>query len=104
VLERLEPVGWAEEILPAATTAELSQLRRLYTAASLCMFTDRPDAGAGYVEHALEAEPRYDPFPGGFSRYWEAAAHLHAGRSQRWWGLLSNLPTIGISRRANLQH
>ncbi len=37
LLRRYESVGWAEEILDAATAAELSQLPRLYTAASLCM-------------------------------------------------------------------
>ena len=44
-LQRFEPVGWAEEILAAATAADLPQLPRLYTAASLCLFTGRADAG-----------------------------------------------------------
>ena len=37
-LQRFEPVGWAEEILEAATAADLPQLPRLYMAASLCLY------------------------------------------------------------------
>jgi predicted ATPase len=35
--QRFEPVGWAEEILQAATDADVAQLPRLYTAASNCL-------------------------------------------------------------------
>ena len=35
-LNRFEPVGWAEELLPAATAADVPQLPRLYTAAAQC--------------------------------------------------------------------
>ncbi|MEA3213884.1 MAG: hypothetical protein QOJ19_40, partial [Acidimicrobiia bacterium] len=84
-LELFEPVGWVEEILPAAIAARLPQLPRLYTAASLCSFAGRPDVGAHYAATAqvLETEPGFEPFPAGFSRYWEALSHLHAGRSDR---------------------
>jgi predicted ATPase/DNA-binding SARP family transcriptional activator len=84
-LERFEAVGWVEELLPAATAARLPQLPRLYTAASLCTFTGRPDTGARYAQtaQALEAEGSYAPFPDGFSAEWEAMAELHAGRYER---------------------
>jgi hypothetical protein len=69
-LERYEPVGWAEEILAAATAAESAQLPRLYTAASLCAFTGRAEAAVGYAHAALdlEADARYNPFDTAWSR------------------------------------
>jgi predicted ATPase/class 3 adenylate cyclase len=84
-LERYEPVGWAEEILEAAITADLAQLPRLYTAASQCAFTGRPEAAVGYAQAAvaMQADPRYDPFDTGWSRYREGVANVVAGRWDR---------------------
>lgn len=81
-LQRFEPVGWAEELLPAATASEVSQLPRLYTAASLCLFSDRSDDAVTYARAAVELEddPRYDPFPHNLSSFREANAHYFAGR------------------------
>ena len=85
-LQRFEPAGWAEEILEAATAADLAQLPRLYTAASLCAFTGRTEAAVGYAQAAvaMQADPRYDPFDAGWSPYLEALAHLWAGRLDRF--------------------
>ena len=65
VRQRFEAVGWAEEILEAATDADVRQLPRLYTAASNCLYTGRPEVAVGYAQTAiaLEADGRYDPFP-----------------------------------------
>ena len=85
-LYRFEAVGWVEEILVAATAADLRQLPRLYTAAGLCQFTGRPDAaGVGYAETAvaLEANPCYEPFGNGWSNVFEYAAHFYAGHGDR---------------------
>jgi predicted ATPase len=84
-LQRFEPVGWAEELLPAAIVADLVQLPRLYAAASVCTITGRPDDALGHAESAvrLAADPRYDPFPGGWSSYWAAVAEAIAGRYER---------------------
>jgi predicted ATPase len=84
--QRFEPVGWAEEILEAATDAQIAQLPRLYAAASNCLYTGRPDAGARYAQTAiaLEADDRYDPFTGFENpRGREAEAHRFAGRNDR---------------------
>ena len=85
-LQRFEPVGWAEELLPAATTADVAQLPRLYTAASLCSFTGRPEVAVGYAQTAvaLQSDPRYQPFEGGWSSLAEAQAYLFAGRIDRF--------------------
>ena len=84
-LQRFEPIGWAEELLPAATVADLAQLPRLYAAASVCTLTGRPDDGLGYAETAvsLAGDPRYDPFPGDWSSYWVVTAHVIAGGYER---------------------
>jgi predicted ATPase len=81
-----EPVGWAEEILVAATEANVRQVPRLYTAASVCLYTGRPDAALGYAEKAiaLETDSRYESFIGIYSsRRFEAEAHRFAGRNDR---------------------
>ena len=85
VLQRFEPVGWAEEILEAATAADLRHLPRLYTAASCCVFNGRAEIGVRYAHTAvaLEADPRYDPFETGWSSFREAFAHTFAGRIDR---------------------
>jgi tetratricopeptide (TPR) repeat protein len=84
--QRFEPVGWAEEILDAATKADLAQLPRLYTAASVCEYLGRPEDAVRYAHTAvaLEADSRYEFFTGIYgSRFREAEAHRFAGRNDR---------------------
>jgi predicted ATPase len=92
-LERYEPAGWAEEILQPARAEGLAQLPRLYSAASLCAFTGRVEAGVGYAQEAvaLEHDPRYDPFDPGWSRYREAVAQVLAGRLDRCMEIFAGL-------------
>jgi predicted ATPase len=81
-LLRYEAVGWAEEILDAATAADVRQLPRLYTAASLCSHIGRPHDAIGYAHTAvvLATDPRYDAFEPGISGYAEAVANIYAGQ------------------------
>ncbi len=85
-VQRYEPVGWAEEILEAATAADVAQLTRLYIAASLCAITGRPEVALRYAQTgaALAAEPRSDPFDPAWYGMQEAVSHLMAGRMDRW--------------------
>jgi predicted ATPase len=120
-LQRFEPVAWAEEILPAAVAADLPQLPRLYVAASLCLYTGRPDVGVAHAQAAaaLEADGRHNPFIDGWSGLLEALAHLFGGRIERrveistemakrdgfarvvgLCGLTWALPAIGLSEEA----
>jgi hypothetical protein len=80
-LQRFEPVGWAKQLLPAATDAALPQLPRLYVAASHCSYTLRPGDGIRYAERAvsLEEDACFDPFENGWAHYWHGTAHLFAG-------------------------
>jgi predicted ATPase len=94
-LERYEPAGWAEEILQAARAADLGLLPRLYTAASQCAYTGRPEAAVAYAQAAvaLEADRGYDPFETGWSRLQEALAHMFAGRLDRYLEICADLST-----------
>jgi predicted ATPase len=81
-MQRFEPVGWVDEILAAATAAEVAQLPRLYTAACVCALMGRPDVAVEHAQQAraLEDDPRFDPFENGWSRAWEAFGHRYCGR------------------------
>jgi predicted ATPase len=84
--QRFEPVGWAEEILEAATDADVRQLPRLYTAASVCAYTGRPEAAVEYAQAAiaLEVAGGYECFTGSESpRIREAEAQRFAGHNNR---------------------
>ena len=76
-------VGWAEEILAAATAADLRNSPACTPPPVSARYTGRPDAAVGYAHTAvvLEADPRYDPSTPGWSGFWEAVAHLYAGGS-----------------------
>ncbi len=101
VMQQFEPAGWAEELLPAATAAELTQLPRLYTAATFCMFTDRSEDAIGYAQAAvaLQTNPRYQPFDIGHASYREAFSLLFAGRADRGLEILTALAAqTGLAR------
>ena len=84
-LRGLEPEGWAEEILPAATAADVVELPKLYVAASYCSQLGRVEAGVSYAETAvaLETDARYDSFAPGWASGSVAVAYLFAGRVDR---------------------
>ena len=92
-LQRLEAVGWAEELLAAATAGDVRQLPRLYSAAGLCVFTGHLEAATRYAQTAvaLETNPHYDPFPKGWASMWEAATHIYSGRIERYLEIAASL-------------
>jgi tetratricopeptide (TPR) repeat protein len=100
-MQRFEPVGWVEEILPAATAAEVVQLPRLYTAACVCALTGRPEVAVDYAQraHALEKDPRFDPFERGWSRAWEAFGHRYCGRIDKMFEICE-----ALARQPGLAH
>jgi predicted ATPase/DNA-binding SARP family transcriptional activator len=85
-MQKFEPVGWAEELLPAATAAELPQLPRLCTAAGICSFVGRPEDAVSYAEVAsgLQTDPRYQPFGIRWNSFIEGTANLIGGRIDRY--------------------
>jgi predicted ATPase len=84
-LQLFEPIGWAEEILPAAAAADLPQLPRVYTAASLSCSIGRFATAAADSEAAvaLQDDPRYDPFDHAWTGAWAAIAYGLAGAEYR---------------------
>jgi tetratricopeptide (TPR) repeat protein len=85
VLQRFEPVGWAEELIPAAIAADLPELPQLYIAGGVCSLTGRPDTAVEYSHAAiaLEADPRRVSFEPGWAEVWEVGGHRYAGRIER---------------------
>ncbi len=94
-LQQYEPVGWAEELLPAAIAADVAQLARLYIAASGCDRLGRSEDAVGYAQAAslLQTDPRYQPFDIGWAAFREAIAHLFAGRADRCVEIFTALAT-----------
>jgi len=104
-LQRYESVTWAEQLLEAATEADLPQLPRLFTAASFCVFTHRPDTALRHAQTALELEtvPHYTPFDPLWATNMEAHAHVSMGRIDRWLEIAAGLADRdGLSRVAGL--
>ncbi len=95
MLQQWEPVGWAAELLDAATASDLVQLPRLYTAASFCMYTGRPDDAVISAETAvaLEMDPRFEPFEPGWAGGVLATALLFAGQPERSVEIYADLAT-----------
>ncbi|MBN4047465.1 hypothetical protein JYT71_00505 [Acidimicrobiaceae bacterium AH-315-P05] len=83
-IQRFETVGWAEEILDAATATDVQQLPRLLVAAAYCCWTGRPDEAVAYARAAvsLESDPSYLPFESGWASFIESLGHIYAGQLQ----------------------
>ena len=81
-IQRFETIGWAEEILDAATAADVQQLPRLLVAAAYCCWTGRADEAVAYAHAAvsLESDPIYLPFEPGWASFIESLAYIYAGQ------------------------
>jgi hypothetical protein len=101
-LQSFEPVGWAVELLADATAADVAQLPRLYTAASLCSLMGAPEAARDHARmaRALEDAGGYDPFDAAWSGFFEAAAELFQGRPERWLEISAELTGQSGTTRA----
>jgi predicted ATPase/class 3 adenylate cyclase/DNA-binding CsgD family transcriptional regulator len=85
-VQLFETVAWAEELLEAATAADVPRLPRLYTAAGYACFAGRPDAARRNAHRAteLEADGRYDPCEPGYSMFSEALGQVYCGDLDRY--------------------
>ncbi|HZC69270.1 MAG TPA: LuxR C-terminal-related transcriptional regulator [Jatrophihabitans sp.] len=85
-VQLFETVGWAEELLDTASSADVSRLPRLYTAAGYACFAGRPDAARRNAHRAteLEADDRYDPCEPGYSMFIEALGQVYCGDLGRY--------------------
>src|SRR3954462_8237552 len=85
-VQLFETLAWAEELLDAASTADVSRLPRLYTAAGYACFAGRPEAARKNAHRAteLEAEDRYDGCEPGYSMFIEALGQVYCGDLDRY--------------------
>jgi predicted ATPase/DNA-binding CsgD family transcriptional regulator len=85
-VQLFETLGWAEELLEAASKADVPRLPRLYTAAGYACFAGRPDAARQNAHRATElaTDDRYDPCPPGYSTFIEALGQVYCGELDRY--------------------
>ena len=100
--QALETVGWAEDLLAAATLADVARLPRLYTAAGYACFAGRPVPAAEHAHTAtqLEVEPGRDPCEPGLATFVEALARVYSGDLERYVELARRVARLPGSARA----
>jgi predicted ATPase/class 3 adenylate cyclase/DNA-binding CsgD family transcriptional regulator len=94
-VQLFETVAWAEELLDAASSADVPRLPRLYTAAGYACFAGRPDTARRNAHRAteLESEDRYDPCEPGYSMFIEALGQVYCGDLDRYIELTGEVAT-----------
>ncbi len=85
-VQLFETLAWAEELLEAATVAEVRHLPRLYTAAGYACFAGRAGAARANAHRAteLELDSRYDACEPGYASFVEALGHVYCGDLDRY--------------------
>ena len=85
-VQLFETVAWAEELLPAATDADVRRLPRLYAAAGYACFVGRAEAAAANAHRAteLETQSRYDTCAPGYAAFVEALGEVYCGHLDRY--------------------
>jgi predicted ATPase/class 3 adenylate cyclase/DNA-binding NarL/FixJ family response regulator len=85
-VQLFETIAWAEELLDAASSADVARLPRLYTGTGYACFAGRPDAARRNAHRAteLEADDRYDPCEPGYSMFIEALGQVYCGDLDRY--------------------
>jgi len=85
-VQLFETVAWAEELLPAAASADVPRLPRLYAAAGYACFTGRAGVARRHAHRAteLEADDRYDPCEPGYATFIEALGEVYCGNLDRY--------------------
>jgi predicted ATPase/DNA-binding NarL/FixJ family response regulator len=85
-VQLFETLAWAEELLPAASAADVSRLPRLYAAAGYACFAGRAEAARANAHRAVEMEgdARYDPCEPGYAMFIEALAQVYCGDLDRY--------------------
>ncbi len=101
-VELFETVGWAEDLLDAATAADVPRLPRLYTAAGYACFVGRAEAAVVHAHRATELERRtgYEPCGPGYATFIEALAHVYCGDLDRYVELTSTVAALPGPSRA----
>ncbi len=85
-VQLFEALAWAEELIPAATAADVARLPRLCTGAGYACFAGRAEAGRVNAHRAVELEDnaRYDPCEPGYAVFVEALCQVYCGDLDRY--------------------
>jgi hypothetical protein len=84
LIEKIEPVAWAEEIIEPARAADHPLLPALYAIASQCWMAGRIDEGVRYTDAAqIVLARRCDTLPYPFDGM-IGAAYMASGHPERW--------------------
>jgi predicted ATPase/class 3 adenylate cyclase/DNA-binding CsgD family transcriptional regulator len=85
-VQLFETLAWAEELLDAATAADVRRLPRLYTAAGYACFAGRAEAARTHAHRAteLEVDSRYDACEPGYASFIEALCSVYCGDLDRY--------------------
>ena len=83
MVQTLEPIAWAEELIEPARAVDHPRLAALYLMAAQCYATGRPEAAVRYSEAAqIVLDSRHEvPYgaPG-----WAGGAYMAVGQPERW--------------------
>ncbi len=102
-VQLFETVAWAEELLPAATDADVRRLPRLYAAAGYACFVGRAEAAAANAHRAteLETQSRYDTCAPGYATFIEALGEVYCGHLDRYVQLTGTVAALpGVASQA----
>jgi predicted ATPase/DNA-binding CsgD family transcriptional regulator len=85
-VELFETIGWAEAVLPAAVTADVRRLPRLYAAAGYACFVGRAEVATVNAHRATELEARqgYESCEPGYAAFIEALGQVYCGHLDRY--------------------
>ena len=85
-VQLFETLEWAEELLEAATAADVRRLPRLYAAAGYACFAGRAEAARAHSHRAteLEMDSRYDACEPGYASFIEALCEVYCGNLDRY--------------------
>jgi predicted ATPase/class 3 adenylate cyclase/DNA-binding CsgD family transcriptional regulator len=85
-VQLFETLAWAEDLVPAATHADVPRLPRLLTAAGYACFAGRAETARVNAHRAteLETDDRYDACEPGYASFVEALGSVYCGDLDRY--------------------
>jgi predicted ATPase/class 3 adenylate cyclase len=91
-IEQVEPIGWAEELLPLANAVQHPRLAQLYAISAYCFVAGRSEVSVLFCDAAATAvdSGRFDTIPYEFDA-WLGGAYLAVGKPADWIALCRNI-------------
>jgi predicted ATPase/class 3 adenylate cyclase len=91
-IEQVEPIGWAEELLPLANAVQHPRLAQLYAISAYCFVAGRSEVSVLFCDAAATAvdSGRFDTIPYEFDA-WLGGAYLAVGKPEGWIALCRNI-------------